>query len=150
MMRPRTPEETMRNLRFADGVTPMERRVVYTERAPKPIGPYSQAILVEGRKLLFVSGQIPIDPATGEIVGETIEEQAERAIRNMLAIVEEAGGSAENVVKVTAFLSDIKDYPKFNEIYERFFSESKPARAVVEVSNLPKGVKVEVECIAVL
>ncbi|WP_297535913.1 RidA family protein [Thermococcus sp.] len=128
----------------------MEKRVVYTEKAPKPIGPYSQAILVEGGKFLFVSGQIPIDPETGEIVGGTIEEQAERAIRNMLAIVEEAGGSAENVVKVTAFLSDINDYPKFNEVYERFFSKAKPARAVVEVANLPKGVKVEIECIAVL
>ncbi|MEO2151541.1 MAG: RidA family protein [Thermococcus sp.] len=128
----------------------MEKRVVYTEKAPKPIGPYSQAVLVEGGKFLFVSGQIPIDPETGEIVGETIEEQAERAIRNMLAIVEEAGGSAENIVKVTAFLSDINDYPKFNEVYERFFSKVKPARAVVEVANLPKGVKVEIECIAVL
>lgn len=128
----------------------MEKRVVYTEKAPKPIGPYSQAVLVEGGKLLFVSGQIPIDPATGEIVGKSMEEQAERAIRNMLAIVEEAGGSTENIVKVTAFLSDIKDYPKFNEVYEKFFSESKPARAVVEVANLPKGVKVEIECIAVL
>ena len=128
----------------------MEKRVVYTEKAPKPIGPYSQAVLVEGGKFLFVSGQIPIDPSTGEIVGETIEEQAERAIRNMLAIVEEAGGSVENIVKVTAFLSDINDYPKFNEVYEKFFSKSKPARAVVEVANLPKGVKVEIECIAVL
>lgn len=128
----------------------MEKKVVYTEKAPRPIGPYSQAVLVGGGKLLFVSGQIPIDPATGEIVGETIEEQAERAIRNMLAIVEEAGGSAENIVKVTAFLSDIKDYPKFNEVYEKFFSGSKPARAVVEVSSLPKGVRVEIECIAVL
>lgn len=128
----------------------MEKRVVYTEKAPKPIGPYSQAVLVEGGKFLFVSGQIPIDPATGEIVGKTIEEQAERAIRNMLAIVEEAGGSVENIVKVTAFLSDINDYPKFNEVYEKFFSKSKPARAVVEVANLPKGVKVEIECIAVL
>ena len=128
----------------------MEKRVVYTEKAPKPIGPYSQAVLVEGGKFLFVSGQIPIDPATGEIVGETIEEQAERAVRNMLAIVEEAGGSVENIVKVTAFLSDINDYPKFNEVYEKFFSKSKPARAVVGVANLPKGVKVEIECIAVL
>ena len=128
----------------------MEKKVVYTEKAPRPIGPYSQAVLVGGGKLLFVSGQIPIDPATGEIVGETIEEQAERAIRNMLAIVEEAGGSAENIVKVTSFLSDIKDYPKFNEVYGKFFSGSKPARAVVEVSSLPKGVRVEIECIAVL
>lgn len=128
----------------------MEKKAVYTEKAPKPIGPYSQAVLVEGGKLLFVSGQIPVDPSTGEVVGDTIEEQAERAIRNMLAIVEAAGGSAENVVKVTAFLRDINDYPKFNEVYEKFFSDSKPARAVVEVSNLPKSVRIEIECIAVL
>ncbi|WP_297480808.1 Rid family detoxifying hydrolase, partial [Thermococcus sp.] len=123
----------------------MEKRVVYTEKAPKPIGLYSQAVLVEGGKFLFVSGQIPIDPATGEIVGETIEEQAERAIRNMLAIVEEAGGSVENIVKVTAFLSDINDYPKFNEVYEKFFSKSKPARAVVDRAGRPRGPRQRVQ-----
>ncbi|HDZ36603.1 MAG TPA: RidA family protein [Thermococcus sp.] len=125
------------------------KETVFTERAPKPIGPYSQGVVAEGR-LLFVSGQIPIDPETGELVEGDIEEQARRAIENLLAVVEAAGGSAENVVKVTVYLMDMADYARFNEVYEHYFSSSKPARAVVEVSNLPKGVAVEIEAIAVL
>jgi len=127
----------------------MRKETVLTERAPKPIGPYSQGIIAEG-KFLFVSGQIPINPATGELVTGDIEEQAERAIKNLLAVVEAAGGSAENVVKVTVYIRDMGNYARFNEVYNRYFSESKPARAVVEVSNLPKGVDVEIEAIAVL
>lgn len=125
------------------------REFVFTERAPRPIGPYSQGVLGEG-KLLFVSGQIPIDPESGELVRGSIEQQARRAIENLLAIVEAAGGSAENVVKVTVYLRDINDYAKFNQVYEEYFSKSKPARAVVEVSGLPKGVDVEIEAIALL
>lgn len=127
----------------------MRKEVVFTENAPAPIGPYSQSVIAEGR-LLFVSGQIPIDPESGELVEGPIEKQADRAIRNLLEIVKAAGGSAENVVKVTAYLRNIKDYTRFNEVYERYFSTSKPARAVVEVSNLPKGVAVEIEAIAAL
>ncbi len=127
----------------------MRKEVVFTENAPAPIGPYSQGILAEG-KLLFVSGQIPIDPETGELVTGPIGRQAEQAIRNLLEVVKAAGGSAENVVKVTVYITDMKAYAEFNEVYERYFSTSKPARAVVEVSNLPKGVAVEVEAIAVL
>lgn len=127
----------------------MEKRVIYTEKAPEPIGPYSQGIVAEG-KLLFVSGQIPIDPETGELVTGPVEKQAEQAIRNLLEVVKAAGGSAENVVKVTVYITDMGAYSKFNEVYERYFSRSKPARAVVEVSGLPKGVAVEVEAIAVL
>ena len=127
----------------------MRKEAVLTGDAPAPIGPYSQGVLAEG-KLLFVSGQIPIDPETGELVAGTIVEQAKRAIENLLAVVKAAGGSAENVVKVTVYLRDIKDYSRFNEIYERYFSTSKPARVVVEVSNLPKGVAVEIEAIAIL
>ncbi|NJE42260.1 RidA family protein [Thermococcus sp. GR6] len=126
------------------------KKVVFTENAPKPIGPYSQGIVAEAGRLLFVSGQIPINPETGELVEGPIEEQAKQAIENLLAVVKAAGGSAENVIKVTVYLRDIKDYAKFNEVYEKYFSESKPARAVVEVSNLPKGVKVEIEAIAAL
>ncbi|MCD6373129.1 MAG: RidA family protein [Thermococcus sp.] len=125
------------------------KEIVFTERAPRPIGPYSQAILAEGR-FLFVSGQIPIDPETGELVDGPIEEQAGRAIENFLAVVEAAGGSAENVVKVTVYIKDMGLYSRFNEVYEKYFSTSKPARAVVEVSELPKGVDVEIEGIAVL
>ncbi|KUH32446.1 deaminase [Thermococcus celericrescens] len=125
------------------------KETVFTERAPKPIGPYSQGIIAEGR-LLFVSGQIPINPETGELVDGDIEEQARTAIENLLAVVEAAGGSAENVVKVTVYIRNMGDYARFNEVYNRYFSSSKPARAVVEVSNLPKGVAVEIEAIAVL
>jgi len=125
------------------------KEIVFTERAPRPIGPYSQAILAEGR-FLFVSGQIPIDPETGELVDGPIEEQAGRAIENFLAVVEAAGGSVENVVKVTVYIKDMGLYSRFNEVYEKYFSTSKPARAVVEVSELPKGVDVEIEGIAVL
>jgi len=125
------------------------KEVVFTEKAPRPIGPYSQGVMAEG-KFLFVSGQIPIDPATGELVRGPIEEQAKRAIENFLAVVEAAGGSAENVVKVTVYIRDMGLYSRFNEVYDRYFSTSKPARAVVEVSNLPKGVDVEIEGIAVL
>ena len=127
----------------------MRKEAVFTENAPAPIGPYSQGIIAEG-KLLFVSGQIPIDPKTGELVKGPIEEQAEQAIRNLLEVVRAAGGSAENVVKVTVYMADMKSYARFNEVYGKYFSTSKPARAVVEVSNLPKGVAVEIEAIAVL
>ena len=125
------------------------KEIVFTEKAPRPIGPYSQGVLAEGR-LLFVSGQIPIDPATGELLRGSIEEQAERAIENFLAVVEAAGGSPESVVKVTVYIKDMGLYARFNEVYERYFSSSKPARAVVEVSDLPKGVDVEIEGIALL
>ncbi|NJE31017.1 RidA family protein [Thermococcus sp. 18S1] len=127
----------------------MKKETVFTERAPRPIGPYSQGIIAEGR-LLFVSGQIPINPETGELVEGDIEEQARVALENLLAVVEAAGGSAENVVKVTVYIKNMADYARFNEVYNRYFSSSKPARAVVEVSNLPKGVTVEIEAIAVL
>jgi 2-iminobutanoate/2-iminopropanoate deaminase len=127
----------------------MKRETVLTERAPKPIGPYSQGVIAEG-KFLFISGQIPINPETGELMTGDIEMQADQALRNLLAVVEAAGGSAENVVKVTVYIRDMGNYARFNEVYNRYFSKSKPARAVVEVSNLPKGVDVEIEAIAVL
>ncbi|NJE10135.1 RidA family protein [Thermococcus sp. MAR1] len=127
----------------------MRKGTVLTERAPKPIGPYSQGIIAEG-KFLFVSGQIPINPETGKLVTGDIEEQAEQALKNLLAVVEAAGGSAENVVKVTVYIRNMGNYARFNEVYNRYFSKSKPARAVVEVSNLPKGVDIEIEAIAVL
>lgn len=147
MMRPRTPDERMRNLRFAE-VIEMEKEFVFPEGI-SPIGPYSPGVVASGR-LLFVSGQIPLDPETGELVKGTFKEMARRAIENLLSVVEAAGGSVENVVKVTVYLRDIGKYGEFNEVYSEFFSGAKPARAVVEVSNLPKGVEVEIEAIAVL
>ena len=127
----------------------MKKETVFTEKAPRPIGPYSQGVIAEGR-FLFVSGQIPINPETGELVTGDIEKQARQAIENLLAVVRAAGGSAENVVKVTVYIRDMGEYSRFNEIYEEYFSKSKPARAVVEVSNLPKGVAVEIDAIAAL
>jgi 2-iminobutanoate/2-iminopropanoate deaminase len=127
------------------------RTPVFTENAPRPIGPYSQGISVHNPdKLIFVSGQIPIDPETGEMVKGDIREQARQSIENLVAVLEAAGATVDDVVKVTVYLSDMKDYEEFNGVYEEYFGHSKPARAVVEVSKLPKGAKVEIEAIAVL
>lgn len=124
---------------------------VFTENAPKPIGPYSQGIVVENPgKFVFVSGQIPIDPETGEIVKGDITEQARQAIENLIAVLEASGATVDDVVKVNVYLKDMGDFAKFNEVYEEYFGHSKPARAVVEVSKLPKGVAIEIEAIAVL
>lgn len=127
----------------------MEKKLVAPSNAPAPVGPYSPGILASGR-FLFVSGQIPLDPATGKLVEGSFEDKARQALRNLLSVVEGAGGSADNVVKVTVYLRDIGKYGEFNRVYSEFFGESKPARVVVEVSNLPKGVDLEVEAIAVL
>jgi len=124
----------------------MGKKIVFTERAPRPIGPYSQAVLVDG--WLFISGQIPIDPSTGEVVKGSFRDQVVRVLENIKAIVEAAGGSLRDVVKVTVYLRDISKFSEFNEIYSKYFSEEPPARVVVEVSNLPKGVELEIEAIA--
>ena len=129
----------------------VSRVPVYTENAPKPIGPYSQGIIAHNPdKIIFVSGQIPINPETGELVKGDIRVQARQEIENLIVILEVAGATVDDVVKVTVYLDDIKDYEEFNRVYEEYFGHSKPARAVVEVSKLPKGVKVEIEAIAVL
>lgn len=120
-------------------------RKVSTDKAPAAIGPYSQGIVVNG--LLFASGQIPIDPATGEIRGKTIEEQAEQACKNVGALLEEAGTDYTRVVKTTCFLADMGDFAAFNEVYAGYFTE-KPARSCVAVKALPKNVLCEVEVIA--
>lgn len=118
---------------------------IHTEKAPAAIGPYSQAITEGG--FLFASGQIPIDPATGEISGTTIEEQAEQAIKNAGAILAEAGADYANVVKTTCFLADMQDFAAFNGVYEKYFT-GKPARSCVAVKQLPKNVLCEVEVMA--
>ena len=118
---------------------------IHTEKAPAAIGPYSQAITSGG--FLFASGQIPIDPATGEISGTTIEEQAEQAIKNAGAILAEAGADYANVVKTTCFLADMQDFAAFNGVYEKYFT-GKPARSCVAVKQLPKNVLCEVEVMA--
>ncbi|MBQ7370052.1 MAG: RidA family protein [Clostridia bacterium] len=118
---------------------------ISTDKAPKAIGPYSQAIVCGD--LVFTSGQIPIDPMTGEVVGATIEEQTERVMQNLGEVLKASGTSFENAVKTTCFLADISDFSAFNGVYAKYFTE-KPARSCVAVKDLPKGVKVEVEVIA--
>ena len=118
-----------------------------TDKAPAAIGPYSQAVAVNG--FLFTSGQVALMPGTGEIVGTTIEEQAERVMQSLKAILEENGIGFENVVKTTCFLADMGDFAAFNEIYGKYFV-SKPARSCVAVKELPKKLLCEVEVIAVL
>ena len=120
-------------------------KTVETKKAPAAIGPYSQAKIVNG--LVYTSGQIPIDPETGKIKFQCIEAQTEQVIKNLIAVLEEAGSSLEKVVKTTCFLKDIKDFGTFNETYAKYFTD-KPARSCVEVSNLPKDALVEIEVIA--
>ena len=120
-------------------------KVVHTDKAPAAIGPYSQAIIMNG--ILFTSGQIPVDPATGEISGDTIEAQAEQVMKNLGEVLKEAGTSFEKAVKTTCFLADMGDCAKFNEVYAKYFV-SKPARSCVAVKTLPKNVLCEVEVIA--
>ena len=120
---------------------------ITTDKAPAAIGPYSQGIIANG--FLFASGQIPINPATGAIEGETITEQAELAMKNIGEILKEAGTTYENVVKTTCFLAEMADFAAFNSVYEKYFTE-KPARSCVAVKQLPKDVLCEVEVIAYL
>ena len=122
-------------------------KVVYTDKAPAAIGPYSQAIILNG--VLFTSGQIPVDPATGEINGDTIETQAEQVMKNLGEVLKEAGSSFEKAVKTTCFLADMGDFAKFNEVYAKYFV-NKPARSCVAVKTLPKNVLCEVEVIAAI
>ena len=120
---------------------------VATEKAPAAIGPYSQAIIVD--KMVFTSGQISLDPATGVVVGEDIKEQAEQVMKNLGEILKEAGADYTKVVKTTCFLADMGDFAAFNGVYEKYFTE-KPARSCVAVKQLPKNVLCEVEVIAYL
>ena len=121
---------------------------IETKFAPKPVGPYNQAVLVEN--WLYCSGQIALDPLTGVMVGNgNIEEETTQVLKNLMAVVEAAGGKSSNVIRTTIYLTDLNDFAKVNEIYSETFSEAvSPARACVEVSNLPKGGKIEIDCIA--
>ena len=120
-------------------------KAIYTEKAPAAVGPYSQAVVING--LVYTSGQIALDPTTGELVGTTIEEQAEQVMKNLVAIMEAAGTKPENAVKTLCFLTDINDFAAFNAVYARYFTE-KPARSCVGIQSLPKGAICEVEVIA--
>ena len=119
---------------------------ISTEKAPAAIGPYSQGVVVNG--LLFASGQIALSPETGELVGSTIEEQAEQVMKNVGALLAAAGTDFDHVVKTTCFLEDIADFAKFNAVYAESFGEKLPARSAVGIDKLPKGALIEVEVIA--
>ena len=126
-------------------------KVIRTEGAPAPVGPYNQAIAATGQ-MIFVAGQIPLEPQTGEIVGSgDIAKQTQQVMANIEAILKAAGASWENVVKTTVFLTDLENFAAMNQVYAQYFNEeTAPARACVEVSRLPKDVLVEIECIAVV
>jgi 2-iminobutanoate/2-iminopropanoate deaminase len=123
-------------------------RAISSSKAPKAIGPYSQAILANNT--LYCSGQIPLDPASGQIVGDTPAQQTERVLQNLQAILQEAGFSFDHVVRCEVYLADIQDYQEVNQVYQKYFKgQAKPARIALEVAKLPKDALVEISCIAV-
>jgi 2-iminobutanoate/2-iminopropanoate deaminase len=122
------------------------KQIIATERAPKAIGPYSQAVVLNGTA--FLSGQIPLDPATGQIVEGDIAAQTGQVLENLKAVLEAAGSSLAAVLKTTVYLQDMGDFPKMNEVYGRYFSSNAPARSTVEVSRLPRNVRIEIDAIA--
>ncbi len=126
----------------------MNKEVIRTDRAPAAIGPYEQAVVAGG--MLYSSGQIPLEPKTGQVTGESIEEQTKQVMDNLKAVLEAGGASLESVVKVTVFLTDMGEFKRFNEVYGGYFPENRPARSTVQVAALPRGVKVEAEAVAVV
>jgi 2-iminobutanoate/2-iminopropanoate deaminase len=122
------------------------KKIISTDHAPKAIGPYSQAVVMNG--FAFLSGQIPLDPSTNQLIEGDIAAQTERVIRNLKAVLEACGSSLEQVVKTTVFLKDMGEFKEMNEVYGRHFSTNAPARATVEAARLPRDVRVEIECIA--
>jgi 2-iminobutanoate/2-iminopropanoate deaminase len=126
----------------------MSKSIVLTTDAPAPIGPYSQAI--KSGNMLFCSGQIPLDPTTGEMKNGSIEEETRQVLTNLSSVVSAGGASLSDVVKTTIFLTDLGNFAKVNAIYDEFFGTSKPARSTVQVSALPKGANIEIECIAII
>lgn len=121
---------------------------IHTDHAPAAIGPYSQAMVANG--LLFTAGQIPLDPGTGEVVGDDIAAQTERVMQNLRAVLEAAGSSFETVVKTTVYLADMNDFAAMNEVYGRHLGDHKPARSTVQAARLPKDVRVEIDAVALL
>ena len=125
----------------------MTKKIIFTANAPKAIGPYSQAISAGG--FTFVSGQVAINPETGDLMNASIQDQAEQVIKNLRAICEEANGSLADIVKLTIYITDMNDFAVVNETMQKYFSEPYPARATVEVSALPLGVNVEMDAVLV-
>ncbi len=125
------------------------KKIIYSDQAPAPVGPYSQAVAANG--MLYVSGQIALDPNSGAILLGDIQKETHQVMRNLKAVLEAAGASLEDVVKCTIFMADMKDYNAINQVYAEYFAEDNaPAREAVEVARLPKDVNVEISCIAVL
>lgn len=123
------------------------KEAIQTSNAPQAIGPYSQAIKTDCKKLVFCSGQIPLDPQTKKIVGETAAEQCRQVMDNLNEVIKAAGGTFENVVKTTIFLTDLKDFAQVNEVYGAYFESDPPARATIQAAGLPLAVKVEIDAI---
>ena len=126
------------------------REVVNTDKAPGAIGPYSQAIKVKCSSMVFCSGQLPMNPETGQIIGETAAEQCVQVLDNLTAVLQAAGSGLEKVLKTTVFLADMNDFAAVNEVYGKYFTKNPPARAAVEVARLPKDVRVEIEAVALV
>ena len=124
----------------------MPKKHVATKHAPTPIGPYSQGVIAGG--LLFVSGQIPIDPATDKLIQGDIKVQTEQVLKNILAVLKEAKMGPENVVKASVFLADLADFPEMNEVYGRYLGKEPPARSTIQAAALPKGARIEIDAIA--
>jgi len=124
------------------------KEIIQTASAPQAIGPYSQAVKING--FVFASGQIPIDPATGEFVAGGIEEQTEQVLKNLSAVLEAAGSGLGSVIKTTVFLADMQEFTAMNGVYGKFFGQEPPARATVEAARLPRDARVEIEAIAVV
>jgi 2-iminobutanoate/2-iminopropanoate deaminase len=123
------------------------KEIIATQNAPKAIGPYSQAVKLNG--FVFLSGQIPLDPRSGELVTGSIQVQTERVLENMKAVLQAAGLSFDHIVKTTVFVKDLADFPHLNEVYGKYFGMNPPARSTVEVSRLPRDARVEIEAIAI-
>lgn len=124
------------------------KKIFCSDKAPKPKGPYSQAVIHNG--LLYLSGQIPIDPSSGSLVRASIEEETEIVINNIKIIVEEAGASLENIIKTTCYLADMEDFARFNRVYEKHFAKDPPARTTFQAGRLPLDVQVEIDAIVAL
>jgi 2-iminobutanoate/2-iminopropanoate deaminase len=122
------------------------KQIISTEQAPKAIGPYSQAVIHNG--LAYLSGQIPLDPSTNQMIEGDVAAQTERVLENLTAVLAACGSSLEKVLKTTVYLKDLSEFPKMNEVYGRYFGAAPPARATVEVARLPRDVRVEIEAIA--
>jgi len=128
----------------------MARETIHTDKAPKAIGPYSQAIRVDCGRMIFCSGQVPLVPETMEFNSQNVAEQTEQVMKNLQAVLAAAGATFENVVRTTIYLTNLADFGTVNEVYGRYFPTNPPARATVQVAALPKGAQVEIDCIAVI